>query len=337
MPRPAKMWKKAQNGDYYATINAKQERLGPDYKKAKEMFDELRAKAAKKKHKPTQLRLTIGEARDLFLSRCKIENAERTHENRSSHLQSFCDYIGENRKVRNISKTEFIEWARSKNWSESTQTAAKKAVTACLNWCVKLGHLAESPLWGLPRGKFKRRERILKPWEKEKIRAIVKGNLAEFLYFLEMTGCRPFSEASLVSKEMIDWEEGSVTLERHKNSSKGKRRVVYFPPQLLARLQELAKVYPEGPLLRTKQGRPWGRPAACRAMRRIERKAKLDRLTVYAWRHTYATEALSRGVPIHVLAELMGTSPRTLERYYCHLDARKDVLRKAAQLAVGPT
>jgi hypothetical protein len=114
MPRPAKMWKRKGNGDYYATINGKQERLGPDYKKAKNLFAKLRLKVEDKTHTPMQQSLTLGVARDLFLARCKVETSERTFENRSGYLEAFCKYIGENRKIRNITKTEFIEWGRAK-------------------------------------------------------------------------------------------------------------------------------------------------------------------------------------------------------------------------------
>jgi hypothetical protein len=82
MPRPAKIWRKAQNGDYYATINGKQERLGPDYKKALEQFNHLKA-TVKDVSTPLQRNLTLGRARDLFLNRCAEECSPRTHENRS--------------------------------------------------------------------------------------------------------------------------------------------------------------------------------------------------------------------------------------------------------------
>ena len=59
----------------------------------------------------------------------------------------------------------------------------------------------------------------------------------------------------------------------------GKRRVVYLAPALLARLRELSAEYPEGTLFRTRTGRPWNRKAAAKAMRRLEEKSGVPKLS----------------------------------------------------------
>ena len=41
--------------------------------------------------------------------------------------------------------------------------------------------------------------------------------------------------------------------------------------------------------------------------------------TLYSLRHTYATQALSKGVDIHTLAKQMGTSVGMIERHYSKL------------------
>jgi integrase len=177
---------------------------------------------------------------------------------------------------------------------------------------VKNDLLFESPLWGVKRGKYQRRERILKPAEREKVRPVIKGGLKDFLFFLEMTGARPFSEAARITAGMINWEEGLIPFEKHNNASKGKTRTVYLPQALLERLRQLAQQHPTGPLFLSQKNKPRTSQAACKAMLRIERRSGVGKLTVYAWRHSYATDALAKGIPIHVLAELMGSSARTL-------------------------
>ena len=45
-----------------------------------------------------------------------------------------------------------------------------------------------------------------------------------------------------------------------------------------------------------------------------------EAITLYACRHTYVTRSLKRGVPIAVVARLVGNSVRTLLAHYAHLD-----------------
>jgi integrase len=69
--------------------------------------------------------------------------------------------------------------------------------------------------------------------------------------------------------------------------------------------------------------------------RKLEKRLNIPRLSPYAWRHTAITDALARGISASVCADLYGTSVRTIERYYQHLDQHKDLLREAARKAVG--
>jgi len=43
--------------------------------------------------------------------------------------------------------------------------------------------------------------------------------------------------------------------------------------------------------------------------------------TLYSLRHTYATQALAKGIDIHTLAKQMGTSVGMIERHYSKLTA----------------
>jgi site-specific recombinase XerD len=99
-------------------------------------------------------------------------------------------------------------------------------------------------------------------------------------------------------------------------------------------LRELAEKRPEGPLFVTAEVTPWSSKAASQAMRRLEKKSGVKRLNVYAWRHTFITDCLAKGMPSDVVAELVGNSPRTIVKYYSHLEQRKDALREAARRAV---
>src|SRR5262245_36793358 len=221
MPRPAKLWRRSENGCYYATIQGVQTRLSHDREEALELFHTLKSDARKKRNgrrsKPARkLATTLEEVCNAFLDDAKATKAEKTYENQKGYLQSFCDAVGKSRRVRDITEEEFDRWSRSKGWGKSTQTAARATIMACLNWGVRKGRLLESPLWGARSGAYRRRERILRAEEKKKIHQVLKGGLKDFVNFIEMTGCRPFSEAAKVTAAMIDWADGSVPFEQHK-------------------------------------------------------------------------------------------------------------------------
>ena len=75
--------------------------------------------------------------------------------------------------------------------------------------------------------------------------------------------------------------------------------------------------------------------SASHRMRGAVTRLGLKPLTVYAYRHTYITEALERGLTASVVAQLVGNSPKTIEKYYDHLDQKKNALQEAALRAVG--
>jgi integrase len=333
MPQIARVWKRKQDGWFYATINGRQEKLSPDYQEARDLFHKLKSNLAKKKTSG-KLSTTLKEVCDAFLTHTKQTKAEKTYENRYRYLQSFCDFVGKGSRVHDLKGGQLDAWSLSQGWNSSTQAAARASVMTCLNWGVKRRLIMESPFWGMERGTFKRKDRILKKEEREKIRGVVKGGLADFLQFISMTGCRPFSEAAKVTAAMIDWKDESITFEKHKMEGKGRRRTIYLPPALLQRLKELAVEYPEGPLLRTRTGRPWSRPAASKGLRRIEAKTGINRLTVYAFRHAYITDCLAKGMSPTIIGRLVGNSARTISRFYEHVDQKKDELREAARKAI---
>lgn len=68
-------------------------------------------------------------------------------------------------------------------------------------------------------------------------------------------------------------------------------------------------------------------------MREAVRKAKLPRGTVYyTLRHTFIANTLTKGIDIHTVAKLCGTSVEMIEKHYgklLHTDAREKLNRIA--------
>ena len=130
---------------------------------------------------------------------------------------------------------------------------------------------------------------------------------------------------------MIDWEEGCIPLVKHKaNARKGKRRVIYLTDESKAMLREMCRERPEGPLFVTRNGIAYNRSNIIGTFRRLERWLGIPKFNPYSYRHTYITEALERGLSSDIVAELVGNTPKTIAKYYSHLESKKNTLRSRA-------
>lgn len=332
MPRPPKIWKRSGTSWYYATIDGRQVRLSQSRQEAQAMFERMRSE---RRASSSSVHVTVSDLANQFLDVVKQTRSHSTYIIRRLHLKSFCDFVGKSRRVSDITGGELERWALSRDLNGSTRNLMQASVLACLNWGVRSGAIVSH---GVRKRRFPSApamDRVLTKDEREKI-AKVTANMAisDLLFILEQTGCRPFSEAAKLTKDMIDWKNGSCTLGQHKTESKGKRRTIYFPPAALSRLEELATKRPSGPLLLTDKGKPWRSSDAAAAMRRIEKLSGVLNLTTYCWRHSYITDCLMKGMSPTIVATLVGNSAATISRYYDHCDQRKAELAAAAIQAV---
>lgn len=365
MGRPGKPWRRTEDGWYYAKINGKQEKLSPVYEEALELFHALKQQASRQQARQRRERernqgpgararkllITVEQVIKLYLEAGKVTKEEVTLTSQSLYLWSFCNHVSgdgnSSCRVHSLLGDDLDGWCRamSPRWGPSTQAAARAAVLSALTWAVRAGHILENPFAGAPRGVMERRDRILSPQEREALRDALSpaqrrlGGMGDFLFFLEQTGCRPFSEAAKITPQHVNWQTGRIVLQKHKTRKKTRKpRTIYLTPAIAERLQKIADVRtaPEQVFFLNSRGNAFTRNSVCGALHRLAKRAKVPNLIAYAWRHTYITDALAKGLSASVVGELVGSSAVTLARFYDHLDQKHDVLRRAAQEVVGP-
>jgi integrase len=128
--------------------------------------------------------------------------------------------------------------------------------------------------------------------------------------------------------EDINWE----TWEIHVRGTKTPGSDRFVPlTELLARLlfaHALATAHPKLP-----SGPIFGKwTKACRDLKAACEKAAIPLANPTALRHTYGSWLVQQGVPISVVAKLMGNSVAMVERVYGHLD--RETFRRAGQRLV---
>jgi integrase len=333
MARQSGIWRRTRDGWYMTTVNGKQVKLALDKKEASKAFHELMARPDVKPAGTS--RVSFRKLADRFLDHCKRTMAEKTYVLRKLYLQQFCDYFGR-KAVADLRVEHVTSWEeKHPQWSPSTRTGVRSIILACLNWGAERGTIPANPIPRLKNGTFARRERILTADERVRIRAEASKPLRDFLEALELTGARPYSEIGSLTADMIDFENGIITFEKHKNARKGKRRVIYITPKFEALLRRLVAKHPNGLLFRTQKGGEWTADALCYWMRELEDRLQIPRLTCYTWRHSFCTDALARGLTADVVGELVGNSARTVSQHYAHLEQQKAAMKAAAARALG--
>ena len=111
-------------------------------------------------------------------------------------------------------------------------------------------------------------------------------------------------------------------------------RVVHLDDTAYVISERLARENPEGPMFRSDRlNRPWTGRAFVERCRKL--RPKLDfHVTAYAIRHTFATDAIIKGVDLVTISQLMGhVDLRMLSEIYQHINKRSDHLKKGLDQA----
>ena len=131
----------------------------------------------------------------------------------------------------------------------------------------------------------------------------------------------------------MDLKNGVALLCDHKTAdTSGKPRLIILTPTAKDLLAAKVDEIPGGELLRNERGSRWTKGGIGLAVRRACRKAGVS-VIAYGYRHTYATNALAKGVPDATVAALLGHSSTTmLHKHYSHLTSQAGVLRSASAM-----
>jgi len=222
-------------------------------------------------------------------------------------------------------------------WDFKPSTARKKLerLRSFFKFCNERKWIADNPAKPLRPPKETAIEK--KPYEPQELEKIawavplfpIKGiygeanrdRVAGFVAVLRWTGLRIRDVVTLQPKAIAG---DMITLRTQKNGK---------PVQL--------PVHPEmkGALEKLKSGEYFfwsgeGNPKSCvgdwqRTFRRLSTLAGVH-IHAHRWRHTFAVELLSKGVPVSEVAAILGNSPRIVEKHYSQwISTRQDAINRA--------
>ena len=326
MPRRPQPWFRAGKSAWYVKLHGRQIRLGVEKDEAFQAFHRLMVREGKVE---VNERLTLAEAADLYLDHSQAVHKPITYEGNRYRIQRVCDQFGGVR-LADLRASQVERWLAGLSCSVATRRALVVATKAALRWCREEGLTTADPLERLKAPPITRRERTLTAVERSLLWKAACLEFRDVLLALGESGARPHVVYDLEAHH-LDLRNGTATL-----ASKGRPYVVILTARIKARLEELAEVRPTGPLLRNTRGEPWTRNAVRIQFRRLGEATGVKGVTAYAYRHSFATDALERGVsPAAVSALLNHTDLGMLSRFYGHLHERRETLRVAAECAAA--
>jgi len=282
--------------------------------------------------------LTVELACDLFLTHAEKSVSHGAYEQYRIKLQDFADHYG-SLKLDRIRPRHVNEWVAKHEWSQSTVRGAITSLKTCFAWLVREGHLPTDPLKHVKRPKMGRRTRTVTRDERHVIGKAVSPEFRDYLNALAWSGARP-GEITRLEAGHVDFETGIARLPGKTTRKTGEMITLVMVPQFADLCRALAEKNPSGPIFRNTKGKPWTTNAVKCAMRRLrdemkEQGVNLDGVTAYAFRHSFATDALEKGVPLADVAALMNHRDIRTTMNYNHIEERTDHLRRQAGRAIS--
>lgn len=246
--------------------------------------------------RPGDPRLTVAALASRFLKEHENLLQPARYDLVERYVSAFSTEHGESR-CSDITKGTVTGWAISNaNWGLYAQRDAIASVKQMFKWGLTEKHISDNPIASLATPKPESRDRVLTNAEHAWLVAAArcqKENGKEFALVLIASRCgaRPQQMREVTAANVIG---NTWVFKRHKTRGKTKKPlVVYLPPCLATITRILIRKHPTGPLFRQESGRPWSKDTIARRLLRLRRKLGIsDDVIMYAYRHTYATNAM---------------------------------------------
>jgi integrase len=348
-----KIWYRKSKKGYYLQIDrTHQRRLGATKAEAETAYNTWLLERGEQLPPLRQRKVTIAELAKEFLDHAKLHTKPKTYKFYCYFVVPFVERFGAV-IASQFSPLAFTKWLDEHEGWKGSRRNAIISVKRLFNWAVENRLLSESPVKHVKRPPKRKRIRILGKDEHDLIyRNIKDAAFRDFVFALRQTGCRP-GEIMIVTARHVAQDFSVWTFEEHKTAgSTGELRIVHLTPSMRELTRRLVERYPEGPIFRMYRGKktakdrynravtgtkvPWTYNAIRCRFRRLRHKVPdLDGITSYAFRHTYATHALVSGVPVPVVAALLGNSLKMVDEHYDHTNQAIGTLAQAARTAAN--
>jgi integrase len=311
-----------------------------------------------KKHIVPQLERKIlsGEYKQLNKKAKEFEYYASIYLRQKENLKSYDEYknivvnqlfpLFKHKKVNEITKGEIKEWIdkRLQEISPKRMRNILNILIAILDIAIEYEHIKTNPAKNIKLPSHKT-IREMKPFTEEEVKLLIKNAEGQFKNYLAVafyTGMRP---GEIIALTLSDINLDEMYINVNKRVRKGKTdtpktknsvRKVPILKSLVPYIEDLIKKAKEKQtfnLFTTKTGkRYYSSDKLHKEWYSLLEKCKLKKRVMYNTRHTFATLAIKRGVPIFNVSQILGhrNTQETLETYAKfinneHLNIRRDI------------
>lgn len=216
--------------------------------------------------------------------------------------------------------TRAVERYRAQRISETSVAMANRCVAVlrrAFNLAIRWDYLDRNPAKGLdPLREPRKIERVLNPTEQAAYLSACLPGYQVFAWVALRTGMRRGELQGLRVGDVDSWRS-RVSLPMTKA---GSSRHIPILPKVLKTLEALAQGKESSALLLTDvNGRPWTHTMLRRRHRQAVRDARLKWFRFHDLRHTFASDLLASGSPLHVVQRLLGHASVKTTEIYAHL------------------
>ncbi|MCF2703759.1 tyrosine-type recombinase/integrase [Enterocloster clostridioformis] len=257
---------------------------------------------------------------EIYTAKLRFDNkAKSTIDQYSKFLGSMLCYVGKPvDQIQDFDIMNFLNYyAETKGISDSTKNHKRLISSSFFSFLHKRGYIVKNPMATVDAIKYTAQVReALTSREVERMRFACGENLRDnvVLELFLASGCR-VSEVAGMQIENIDMRQKTVIV-----LGKGKKeRLVLFSDRLLVYLEKYLNGRSEGPVVISVRAPHQGikKNAIENIIREISKRAGIEkRVFPHLLRHTFATHALNRGMPLESLCDLMGHASIETTRIY---------------------
>lgn len=294
---------------------------------------------------PAEAGMTVRELIGRFLEFSRRANSARTYKWYVFNCGSFGKSIGPGLRLAELTPYHATEWLQQQQdagHSDNSRAGAIRAVMRVFNWALKQRLIEKNPLLGVERPKTKPRDVRIASDDWEKLLSALSDDdpFKTFLTAMRATGARPFEVRSVEARHIVG---RSWVFDVEESKGKRIRRSVPLNDAAFAITQRLAEENPTGPLFRNRHGRPWTAYSINNRFVKLADKTASKRgakdgvrISAYAIRHEFISNAIERGVDPVTLAKIVGHADQAMiSRVYAHLGAQSDHVQRAVKIATG--
>lgn len=305
------------NGSWRATIDGERVYFGSDERKARAEYHRRMAAALREKPSgPAETRPPeyVSEAIDRWLT----VNAKPCYEKWLRHFAKFTAELA----LDDVPRDLLYQFAAELRKATYRQGKAVKPISlkgirhrvatakAVLRYAASQDWLKRMP--DVPKlAKPALVARDIPPARLAEILGTLPDKPGQILRFIAYTGCRP-GEACGLRWADVRFDLGACVLASHKTAHHGQARTLYLTPQAENILRQLGPGEASDYVFTSRAGGPYKVNSLCESMRRRG-------FTTYQLRHSYAQRAVDSGVPLEVVAGLLGHADTTMTRTYAQV------------------